>query len=343
MKNAIVYVHGGLVKEQGEATSTFIKDIKEHYEKAKNVVEEIPPLKGHVGQRLILSDYANTTSTTTDIYEVFWADVRNTLLEKSHLSKAVITGGILRYWLTARGLFRKADTTKRWTLLLTIGFIVVWYLAIVALLGAFVFEFFAEEEQMAKIISDLKYYEIGIALSTLLVTTPYVIRSMDVIHFIKQYLTTSDIRIKIRKRIKEIVHELIESGEYDQITVVGDSFGAAIATDFVAHLDLDTKAVKIRLVTFGAALSFMAKKEAFVNDWIEKVHKNERVDAWYDFFSNYDWLSSRTRVEDQLNTEGTYFWSLEVPMDKNITKRFSNHLKYSKNNMVLTHVFSQQE
>lgn len=407
-RKAIVLVHGLGAKANGEGIENFTQAIKTHHQHAKVSIKDSPPVRGQVGHQLVVEPLKEGEPVTHDVYEMFWGDQKVGISDVNRVLKPFKALGLVFYWLGTKGILRWNDAGKRWTLLLSMLTLVLWYLSLLALMALAVVKVPGDEDAPKKekvgelfidqqtayggfslqdsespelsavaaadttvsidsvassatkkkkkdslrnrydrtkkrifdYIRDSYWIAILALLGTSFFSHAKVKTAIDGIYFFREYLKQKDIRNRIRTRLKIITFELLESGEYDEILIVGNSFGSVISVEFFSTFDLDIKGTSIKLVTMGSALSFLQKREAWLGEMMQKVYDNDKLHAWHDYYSKYDWLSSQTRVEEQNHSRATDFFSTEVPMRKNIFQRWENHNRYLHDQMVIDRILA---
>jgi pimeloyl-ACP methyl ester carboxylesterase len=90
-------------------------------------------------------------------------------------------------------------------------------------------------------------------------------------------------RAVFRKSLQDSLASLVDDS-YDQITIVGHSFGAVVALDAIAE-GLERR---VRFVTLGGFLSFLSTRSPWLPDRIKECCESANLVSWNDYYSEDD-------------------------------------------------------
>ena len=99
------------------------------------------------------------------------------------------------------------------------------------------------------------------------------------------------LRDRVRVRILATLDHVVRA-DYDEIVVVGHSFGTILATDILADWPRAGDAVRPHLVTWGAPTAVMACRSEWLRTEVERLVANDRLARWVDVHATSDWLCS---------------------------------------------------
>lgn len=97
------------------------------------------------------------------------------------------------------------------------------------------------------------------------------------------------------------IRALIGSKQYNQVTVLGHSFGAVLAVDAIASKRLSDLG-RMRLITLGGFFYVLQLRSdkfcSIINDCLSR--RAFELTSWIEFWSPKDWLSCSTRVPHEI-------------------------------------------
>lgn len=318
------YLSAGLT-EQIESTSIKVKEVGE----AK--------IAGNSGKKFEL--YLDKEKVKIiDIYEAYWGDLFNNKLSEKDIKTRVISGTHLAfYWL-----FSKIWASLREAPLLFIGLIIslllltFWYygtivMALTAIGQDSKFLGFQIDPHLAQKIGKfgetIGGWSVWLIASALLSLIP-VNAAVDIFDFARRYLDEDTdgriIRAKIRQRASAILDDILNENYYDKVTILAHSFGVAIATDLLADYQYPQK---IRYISMGGALKILSYKSAWVEKEIKKCLSNDTLEVWIDFYSDQDWLCTKTPIPEGCSSQKIQYKknNLKLSLLKQISGKSHEH------------------
>ncbi|MEH2293221.1 hypothetical protein [Nostoc sp.] len=108
------------------------------------------------------------------------------------------------------------------------------------------------------------------------------------------------LKAKIRKQVADKLNAVLETGLYDRVTILAHSFGVVIATDLLADYQGDHR---VRYISMGGCLKFISCKSRHIENEISKCLDNKKIEAWIDFYSDQDWLCTKTPIPKKSSHE----------------------------------------
>lgn len=314
MKEAIIFVPGNNSKERGNSLGMLVADLKDSSSLGTIDITEETEVTGFPSNRLTVTyDREDKETSTVDIYEAFWGDLRQNMNEMPMRKKAWHGLLIFMYWTFSK-IWRigRGNITKTVFLVLSVTALFMWYVSIlIASLELIVeMDFFGTviESEGQTIVIASKYAQLinhyigssdfWIILSLVLGLFP-LMQLANTSYNVKQYLQRAGYRNQARKRVAEVASLVMKNENYDKITILGHSFGSMIATHFIADTQLDFGKAKVRFVTLGASMSFLKLRSTWVTETIQECAEQPGLDLWEDYFSNEDWLCSVADVTQE--------------------------------------------
>jgi hypothetical protein len=123
--------------------------------------------------------------------------------------------------------------------------------------------------------------------------------STDIIDVVDRYLRRQSdgdgpsIDAMLKTRVADAANRIAESGRYGSITILGHSFGALIAVDYLA--DSAFRGPAATLITTGGFFAFLRFQRArVIDDVMRDCAANNRVLRWKDFYSRDDFIGTKT-------------------------------------------------
>ena len=314
----IILVSGLNSQEKNEFLEIFCASLSEQLETF--TVQDNGEIKiaGHTGKRFSIYNEQESYKTF-DIYEAYYTDIfaSNKLSQKDERTKFIRGGEVLIYWLISPIWLSIKEAPS-----LFINFIVSailftgWYYGILAAVmiaigqtnslfgGAIPLDL---AQKIGFFGEAMKGWYFWVFISLLLSFLP--INSLiDIFEFSAAYLGEDEeggkIRLKTRSRVLNILKEVLESENYDRVTILSYSFGVAVGTDALAEYRSQKK---IRYITLGGALKVLSYKSNWGKREINKCLNNATINTWIDCYSNQDWLAGKTPLpKGSLSDKLTY-------------------------------------
>lgn len=125
---------------------------------------------------------------------------------------------------------------------------------------------------------------------------------------------------KICGRIDKALQTVVSQSppNYDRITVVSHSFGVVISTEVLANYTTEN-APQLRTITLGGSLMLVAARSNRVQNALNKVLLNEKIESWIDFYSNNDWLCTISPVPKEIEKFKGRQITATVPLDERVS------------------------
>ncbi len=300
----IILVPGLNTQEKNEFLEIFccyLSEQPESFTVQENGEIKIP---GHTGKRFSIYNEQELYKTI-DIYEAYYVDLfaGNKLSQKDEKTKFIRGGEVLIYWLISPIWLSIKESPS-----LFINFIVAtilfigWYYGILAAfmiaMGQTNSFLGGEFPDIAKKIGFLgeamKGWSFWLFVSILSSFLP-ISSLIDICEFSAAYLGEdiegSKIRAKTRGRVLNILGDVLESDDYDRVTILAYSFGVTVATDTLAEYQNQKT---FRYITLGGNLKVLSYKSNWGEREINKCLNNATVNTWIDCYSNQDWFAAKT-------------------------------------------------
>jgi hypothetical protein len=283
------------------------------------------------GQRHIDITLANGQQKTFDIQEIYWGDLRPFLSSAPAVQKVVRGFDLLWFWTISLKTWWQAILYNRYmmfSMICTLLLFLIWYYGAVAAGCSAIgsnpeFLKISLPENIASWFANLGeamgswYVWVVTSMVTSILPVTEVI---DISYAVKHYLQNRNgMYHKVCGRLIRALALATQSPEkYDRITVLGHSFGGVISINV---LDKYTarNSCKVRLMTLGSPLLFIAARWRPIQEAISDVINNNNVDPWIDFYSNQDWLCTRSPVEEASNKFESHKISTTVSFDAKLT------------------------
>jgi len=337
---AIVVIPGLDSKEVGFALERVVNKIKNNL-----LLEEAKVKESEIPNRLDIEAKIkkNDLKKIYEIYEIFWGDIisENYNADMPTYKKFIFGLELITFWFISP-IWREALKNK----FLFIGvcfsgiLLTLWYLSILFL----IFSSQATAELIEPLLSFLNYDHkttvdshwilhsslwAGVAVVLSILPTAIILKMSG---FTMKYLKSNMVRTKVRNRISNQINTLKERNDLDRITLFAHSLGALPTSDYLADLE-NNSGIKIRCVTIGAPVSFLAQKSSFLQERLKKCQENESIHEWLDFFSKEDYLCSYVKID----SSNSNFKSYELDMDSSWLSRLGTdiHLQYFKDSRVI--------
>jgi hypothetical protein len=358
-REALIVIPGFDAKEFGFALNRTIDSINNQQSIAD--VSKIPTPENPNMQRLELTFYNSEEKKQIDLYEVFWGDIieKNSSQEITVWRKVIFGLELMFFWFFSP--IWKAAYKNKWmfTGIAFSGIIITfWYISI---LGVFISaldsteslnelkEIFMEKvpneekmrmglsvEELPRLISVL-FTEIFLIAGLVIGLFPTVMSLiLRVSGFSMRFIKSQMVRDDVKNRVQFQMHA-IQKDQYDRITFFAHSLGVISALDFLSnyHSIHDNK---IRLITIGSPVSFLANKAKVLSENAEAVKNNPIVVEWADYFSKEDWLCSY----ESLGNPGDRIFSQQLSVDSSWLRRMSTapHLSYFNHSVVVEKLIS---
>lgn len=158
----------------------------------------------------------------------------------------------------------------------------------------------------------------------------------DIADFSTRYLEENPegkfLRAKIRKQVANTLNAVSETGRYHKVTILAHSFGVVIATDLVADYHQN---YRISYISLGGCLEFIAYKNQQIKKEIIKSLNNKQIDKWIDFYSEQDWLCTKTPIPKDADLMRLCHRKIQLPFSLLNQLSGQSHEHYFTNEQVL--------
>ncbi|MBR9907528.1 MAG: hypothetical protein GYB30_05675 [Gammaproteobacteria bacterium] len=300
-------------------------------------------------KRQLLFEQDGNESKVVDIHEVYWADTVERLSTARARTKAIRGLSLIWFWLCSRSVWSALKESKFLysTMIGSIVLMVAWYigilLAVLTALSTTPNEAFTIGNlELAPFIKSLGssvseylggWYLFG--LMAVIVSIFPIDKVVDASYLSQCYLVNrSNLFHKVRGRINSALNNAIRDSSYEKYTIVGYSFGAVIAVEALASY---AGGKRIEFISLGSPLLLISAKSRRVFDAVEAVKNNSHLITWSDFYSDQDWLCTRSPGNSTSDHFISKKISVSVPLDEKMSGM--SHELYFGNWEVLKTIF----
>lgn len=326
-KEAIVVVPGGDGGEVGFALKRFVDKLINGQQVAiLNKLASNDPK-----HQALECSYTQTDSKKhIDVIEAYWGDILNSYnpVEFKPWRKAFWGIELMSFWFR-RTTFKAAHKNRYMTMgIIGSAFVLIlWYCSLLTLLLS---------SLQGKYIDNLSFLtDISpvIAMVTVFLGLVPVEPLLRISGFVMKYIKSPALRKTIKNRIQEVVQPLLDSNEYEQVTVFAHSMGSIPTLDYLADIK-NLGQSKVRCVSAGASITFITERSKELSERLDLCINNSAITEWVDFFSHEDWMCSYKRVEDYNQPN---FKSVDLKFDTSWYTRFSSkvHNQYFDDKRVM--------
>lgn len=269
-------------------------------------------------------------SREIEIREIFWSDLRPRLSNENPLRKLIRGFDLFFYWVSSLKTWKSASHSKYMFLntILTLFLLLIWYYGAVA--AAFTAIGASPPDVLSSIFPDggkwfkatgdaMGSWKVWLFSAALMTIIP-VSAVIDISFATKCYLQNRHaVQHKINGRLIRALNNINRSTDtYSQVTLLCHSFGVVVATETIAEFYQKSIPVQ-KLVTMGGPLELIQARSDHVRDSLKKVEnelENGHLEDWIDFYSDYDWLCSKTPVSDNIQSFKHHKITTTVPWDQ---------------------------
>lgn len=312
MKNRlIVLIPGFQEKFSAGSQLSVLKTCLEKQSQAKALPLAYEPLTGY---------QIKTDALTTDLFEATWQSATPMLSTMGWLVKLTWGALLLGSWVRPESFvtLRRHLSWSRWFLAMLFIIVLWWLSAVFALTKELGYSLHFGPFHFGH--SDL---QISFGEPFFLTTTAIlaflgvsVTASTDLADLFRRYLgnavdanglRTGDV---IRSTVEDTLQLLLQRRKYEDVVIVGHSFGALIALDAVETIDCE-----VFLVTLGGFLAFLSSESIRVQNLIGTCVKGQNLRGWIDYYSDEDMFSAPSpilqvpnRIESRPVKLGAGYW-----------------------------------
>lgn len=329
-KELILFIPGMGANEPGQYLKMLIEGIRDYCD-GKGIVfnsSDDNEIEDNTVRNIKIG--LDNRTKNIEVREVFWSDLRPRLSNENSLRKFLRGLDLLIYWAGSPKTWVSASRSKYMFLnmVLTLLLFLVWYYGAVAaaftaigaspeLLG---FElpqgwddwFIAAGDKMGS-------WNVWVSAALLMAMFP-VADVIDISFGTKCFLQNRlGLQHKINGRLsRALVTVARKPDDYSRVTVVAHSFGVVVATETLAAFDKHELPLQ-QLITLGGPLELIQGRSARVRDAREQLENRLNTDgftSWVDFYSDHDWLCSKTPVSDEVAGFEHHKITTTVPWDQ---------------------------
>jgi hypothetical protein len=305
LRDAIVLVPGARIAKQGEHLEVLIKGLRNTAESVRFGEASPALLAGLKGVRLACTVIATGETRQVDLFECYMSDLVPNLSQQSPRIKLWEGTKVLLFWFTS-GMWRALRQHPYLVLsaiVSSIGFL-LWYFSVLALGLTALGELKPPEgsgllpQAVALAAASgkrLGSWVVWLGLTTLLGLSR-ADRLADIGHFLRRYLTCDELRSDFRNRLREPLYQIVDSGEYRQVTVLAHSFGSLVAADVLAEFK-PKAGPSVGVITLGSPIAVLLGMAAWLPKELKRCSENATLRFWVDFSSRSDWMGAPVSFE----------------------------------------------
>ncbi|WP_017660718.1 hypothetical protein [Baaleninema simplex] len=351
-QEAVVFIPGYQFQEQGFYLELLSAGLTEQLEQNRVTLAGDVKIQGNTGKRFEVVTFLDNHKTV-DVYEAYWGDLLIKLSDRSIKDKALYGAYLFFYWLFSKTWkYFKESPVFFINGSLTLVLWLFWYYGTLSIIFTAIgkdpsFLGFEIPQNLARYLGTLGTFmggwSIWVIVQGLLDLLP-VNFMVDIIYFAMKYIEEDSpsrvLRAKIRNRIFSIFDDILNEGCYDKVTVVSHSFGVTVAVDLLADYQ---GAKSVRLITLGGPLKILSCKVDWIEREIQKCLENDRIDPWLDFYSDRDWLCTKTPIPKNSTSKKIQYRRNDLPFS--LVKQLSgrSHLHYFTDKTVLATILNLDE
>jgi hypothetical protein len=304
-KEAVVFVPALTAQDKDFYLDLLSAGFTEHLESTSVKVKDIGEAKtaGNSGKRFELHTDSEKLKIV-DVYEAYWGDLFSKLSDKDLKTRLLSGTSLTFYWFLGKIWASAREAPALFIgVFISLMFLIFWYYGIIVMALTAIGQdnnFFGFPidcklaTKLGQIGTSLGGWSVWLIASALLNIIPVNI-GVDIANFTKKYLDEDTdgriIRVKTRQRISVVLNDILNENIYDKVTILAHSFGVTIATDLLADYHNPTK---IRYISMGGALKVLSYKAEWIEKEIEKCLNNDTLETWIDFYSDRDWMCTKT-------------------------------------------------
>lgn len=98
------------------------------------------------------------------------------------------------------------------------------------------------------------------------------------------------------------------------MTVIGHSFGSAVAVDYLA--DARDLGMPVRLITLASLLELFSKRTPWLDGDIQRLSSRDQPEEWVDVVNRSDWFASGSALPKEGRLRTIEIRSTETMIDK---------------------------
>lgn len=329
-KELIIFIPGMVVSEPEEFLEKLMNGIRSFCQsqglRLRSLEDSGEPGTGRRQIEVMLED---GSVKTIDIQETYWGDLRPLLSSESIMRKILRGFNLLVFWVSSPKTWGQARHSKfmMFNMIFTLILMLTWYYGALAAgitaIGSNP-DFFGQplpgwlaewSKDLGKDMGGWSVWGIAAIIMGLLPVT----KMIDAIYSTKDYLQNRHgVRHKICGRIAKALADASRSAgkRYDRITVLAHSFGVVVGTEVLA--DYAGENTKVRVITLGGPLLLIAARSDRVQNALDRFIANDKIETWIDFYSDQDWLCTKSPVDESVNKFQSRKITATVPFDEKV-------------------------
>lgn len=267
-------------------------------------------INGCKGKALDVNFYTGDRKTI-HLYEAYWIDLLRPL-SRENLKDKMLRGTALLFYWTFSGIWRtfKECPSMVLTLITSLVMVVFWYYGTAAMALTAMGQdptFFgstlpaAWSNRLSHFGQQMGGWSVWLTFSAFL-TFIRVDTLIDIADSMRHYLedsidelTGEPLQIKLRNRLLETLESVIDTHQYETITLVAHGYGTVLATELLANAS-DRLGQPIRYISLGGPLKFLALRSPWIYDIIDRCLRNPFVSSWIDYYADRDWLCTAVPI-----------------------------------------------
>jgi len=207
---------------------------------------------------------------------------------------------MILFWFGSLSVWKVAGRNKYFfvNLLLTVALVLLWYLSTLGMAVELL-----SNEWKGWIPQQLTDYLLGVNSWFVLtaMTTVFPVNSiLNITYATKHYLQNMNgLFHEVTGRVRQSFKFEKLSETYEHISVVAHSFGTIVTVEALA-LEPSSTVQPLRLITFGGSLRLLGANSPRLKKAARQLLNESKVGAWFDFYSDQDWLCSGASLSGPL-------------------------------------------
>lgn len=310
IRRAIILIPG--LKREEKNTRRDVLAVNLCATSARYPAEETGPIDvaGEMGLALKVTDHGNGAASvrTIDLFEAYWGDMIADQTPETPLERISQGAKLLVYWFFG-GVWKAFAVSRYMTLgmILSGVLLLLWYFSVVVLAAQAIsltpdaLDATPLPEPVAKAIQGW-----AASLGQLPNWTYWAVfagfigasgadRIARIALFSKAYLGNEinaqsvGLRDRVGRRVKAVLNSVYAAG-YDEVIVLGYSFGSVVALDVLADHPDGVGLGKTRLVTWGSPAAVLTYRSEWLRSQCAMLIQRRALHGWDDYHAPCDWL-----------------------------------------------------
>lgn len=294
-----------------------------------------------------------------DLFEAYWADMVPSSAEMSPWRRLASGFELVFFWLFSWGNLKALRLSPTIAIGLVAGgvLLVLWYVSLTVIVAAALRAAPEQEAYLASLPGLRSLFDWFMDVTAWVQTTaPYFIVTLllsafradelaQMAMFSKEYLENRqhDMQAGLRERVRRRVAETIEhvlAEPYDEVFIVGHSFGSIVAIDLLAGWPHPADRERIHLITLGSPEPVLSCRSKWLAGERERLFRHAPP-VWLDFHSPTDWMCEAVTDHARHYPESSHRLLFEAPLIERAT--FRTHMAYYFEPQVLQALTADRE